>query len=59
MYAELDLVRSASPQLVPVLKKGDDKTEYAEIVYSPKKESAEGEEEKKWKPRWKWVFTAI
>lgn len=47
MYAELDLVRSASPQLVPVLKKGDDKTEYAEIVYSPKKESAEGEEEKK------------
>lgn len=35
VYAELDLVRT---DLKPVLKNEDEKTEYAEIVYTPKTE---------------------
>lgn len=35
VYAELDLVRT---DLKPVLKPDDEKTEYAEIVYTPKNE---------------------
>lgn len=39
VYAELDLV---NPNLKPLVKNDDDKTEYAEIVYTQK----EGEEVK-------------
>lgn len=35
VYAELDLVKT---DLKPVLKNDDEKTEYAEIVYTPKTE---------------------
>lgn len=38
MYAELDLV---AQNLRPVLKNEDEKTEYAEIVYTPKTEADE------------------
>lgn len=44
VYAELDLVRSNSPVLVPVVKNADDKTEYAEIVYTPAKNEDESNE---------------
>ncbi|XP_030747489.1 fasciclin-3 isoform X2 [Sitophilus oryzae] len=47
VYAELDLVSPNSPNLKPVVKGNDDKTEYAEIVYTPSKEDEkEGKEEK-------------
>lgn len=43
VYAELDLV---SQNLKPVVKGSDEKTEYAEIVYTPK-DSNKSEEEGK------------
>lgn len=42
VYAELDLVRT---DLKPVLKNDDEKTEYAEIVYTPKTEEEKEKEE--------------
>ncbi|XP_065167922.1 fasciclin-3-like isoform X2 [Atheta coriaria] len=44
VYAELDLV---SPNLRPVLKSEDDKTEYAEIVYSPDKTNPDSRDKDK------------
>lgn len=41
VYAELDLVRT---DLKPVLKNDDEKTEYAEIVYTPKTEEEKDKE---------------
>lgn len=42
VYAELDLV---SQNLKPILKKDDDKTEYAEIVYTNDNQQANGDKE--------------
>lgn len=42
VYAELDLVRT---DLKPVLKNDDEKTEYAEIVYTPKTEDEKEDDE--------------
>ncbi|XP_066144727.1 fasciclin-3 isoform X3 [Euwallacea fornicatus] len=47
VYAELDLVRTNSPTLVAVVKNADEKTEYAEIVYSPAKENEDEGADKK------------
>lgn len=47
VYAELDLVRSNSPTMVPVVKNDDEKTEYAEIVYTPAKEEGENKKDNK------------
>ncbi|XP_050312125.1 fasciclin-3 isoform X2 [Anthonomus grandis grandis] len=42
VYAELDLIRAANPNMmVPVIKNDDEKTEYAEIVYTPAKDGEE------------------
>lgn len=44
VYAELDLV---SPNLRPVVKNDDEKTEYAEIVYTKETDDGGKKEERK------------